>query len=629
MPASYSDVVFAKLALQQRLIVPEHLHECLSAQEAGRRAGVAQTIGQVLVKRGYLSHRVMHQLEMARELAERSRCAKLSIQLLLRHGRPGEHVLREYYQRLKGAGFPMTLGNALQSEGHLTAQETDALDEALKRAWAALYHRETRELQEALEQGIRQNSVTRQTGAYEALPSPYGGAALHNQYVSTELRPAYGHDNPPGAPPWTPPQYPPTGHGPPAYPYGPPGMGPRQLPPSPSPWRATAERGAYPHEMTPPPHMRQTMERVAHMNLLPEWARTRMREAYQDVPPGVEAPPPPEATPPPPAPAPRRKRRANKLQEPSAHVPGYEYLERLGRGTVGVVYKAKEEKTGRIVALKILLPIFMENATLMERFEREASIARQLDHPNIRKVFAGGQAGGLLYLAMEYVDGDTVQDRIDRQGKIEEEDCLRWTAQMARAMDHYNRRDILHRDVKPGNILIARDGRALLCDLGISKRIYEDYALTKQGTTLGSPWYLSPEQGMGTGDLDIRSDIYSLGITVFHGLTGRVPFLGGNAGVIISKHARDPLPDMRKLNPSLAPQSVELVQKMCAKEPASRHQRPRELLAEIAWIRTEVCGSVQTPIRSLDPPELEDEEVEKTQPTASLMRRLLRALGLR
>jgi serine/threonine-protein kinase len=298
----------------------------------------------------------------------------------------------------------------------------------------------------------------------------------------------------------------------------------------------------------------------------------------------------------------------------------------LGKGTVGVVYKAIEMATGRVVALKVLLPIFQKNPTLVERFRREAQIAANLDHPNVRKIYAGGEAGGQLYLAMEYIDGETLQDKLDRQSVLPEAESLRWIAQIARAMDHYVKIGMLHRDLKPGNILITSDNRALLCDLGISKRVYEDFALTMQGTTLGSPWYLSPEQGLGTDELDIRSDIYSLGVTLFHCLTGRVPYLGGNAGVIISKHAKEPIPDVRRLNPKISRGASALIERMLAKRREDRHQTPKELLAEIAWLRSET-GVNMTPIVPLDPPSLEESAaMVRAKPT--LFKRVLRAVGL-
>jgi serine/threonine-protein kinase len=232
-----------------------------------------------------------------------------------------------------------------------------------------------------------------------------------------------------------------------------------------------------------------------------------------------------------------------------------------------------------------------------------------MEHPNIRRIYAAGEAGGYLYYAMELVEGETLQDKIDRHAQLPEADCLRWAAQIASAMDYYGRRNVLHRDIRPSNIFIAKDNRALLCDVGLSHRVYEDYALSAQGAPLGAPWYVSPELGLGTGQLDIRSDLYSLGITLFHCLTGRLPFFGGNAGVIISKHAREPLPDVRRMNAQVSRGTVALIERMCAKRPEERHQSPRELLAELTWLRSGIGGG-GTPIVPLDPPDRAELEAQ-------------------
>jgi predicted Ser/Thr protein kinase len=390
-----------------------------------------------------------------------------------------------------------------------------------------------------------------------------------------------------------------------------------QLAPPPAPVAPPPAAGLAIQPLHSPPALPNTFTRTAEraaadMTKLPDWAKTGFRKVNPN---DIEVPA---------APDPRLRQEA--MAEPTGAVPGYDIKERIGKGTVGVVYRATELTTGRVVALKVLLPIFRKNQTLVERFRREAKLAASLDHPNIRKIYNGGEIGGQLFLAMEYIDGETLQDKIDRHSVLPEADALRWIAQIARAMDHYVKIEMLHRDVKPANILVTKDNRALLCDLGISKRMYEDYALTMQGTTLGSPWYLSPEQGMGTDDLDVRSDIYSLGVTLFHCLTGRVPFLGGNAGVIISKHAKEPVPDVRRLNAKITRGAAALIERMMAKRREDRHQTPKELLAEIAWLRSET-GIASTPIVPLDPPSL-DEQAAVNRAKPSFTKRILRALGL-
>jgi hypothetical protein len=631
MAASYSDVLLAKLALQQRAVAADYLRECLNAQEAGRRAGVEQTLGQVLLKRGYVTHAVLRQLEAAREVGERTRRAKLELQLLVRRGRPPEETLRAFYENLRLNGFPAELGTVLANAQQITPEEHAHLRVAVDRAWQALYVREAEELSRLLQNAsgvVAPPPLPAPAAAYgyaPAAPAFSPQAAPYGYAPAPPYPPPAAYPPPPFAEPLQrtverPAFYPPPAAYPAPYAAPPaPPLRPQQLPPSPAPWQQrTAERQAFGWApAAPAPNaFGPTAERAAHMNLLPEWAATAERRARPEAAPGA-----------PPADAPHFRRKPGALAEPTGPVPGFETIERLARGSIGVVFKATELASGRTVALKVLLPVFLQNPELCERFKREAQVAASLEHPNIRKVHAGGEAGGYLYLAMEYLEGETLQDKIDKQGKLPEGDCLRWIAQAARALDYYQKKGLLHRDLKPENIFVTRDNRALVCELGISKRVYEEYALTLQGTTLGEPFYTSPEQGMGTEEIDIRSDIYSLGITLYHCLTGRVPFVGGNAGVIISKHAREPLPDPRRANPAISRATAALIDRMCAKRPQDRHQSPKELLAELTWIRSETQSNA-TPIVPLEPPSLEEARAAAAA-KPGFWRRLLRAIGMR
>ncbi len=727
----------------------------------------------MLLKRGYLTHALLRQVDAARAHAVRARQAKLAVELLLRVGRPSEAVVRAFHEDLRARGYAQELPHALAAAGHLAPQDVASLRAAVERGLAMLHRREAEELAGLINAGSGAIRRSQAVSALAAGPPPASSGAIPAVLgpgpIGGETAVVPGPIAPPAPPPEPSPYgYPPAAHAaPPPHPAAPPphpragptavmplpppfpapggaGAGrPAPLPPPVDPFKATRERpiapnvgaaaaanvgfpaagaarlpdradrsrappagapGKAPPPATPAPWMPQTpvpadiggrdpaIDRTgayrpvgndptrAHRAAPPvdqtgayrpvkavdqtgahrpavldrtgggkpvDRDRTGMRPAVLDRTGGYRpvgggpAPPAPADEPPPGmaspsqaasavAPAPRLKKEA--LAEPTGPIPGYEIVERIGRGTVGVVYKARELATGRDVALKILLPVFLQNQTLVERFRREATIAASLDHPNIRRIYAGGEAGGFLYLAMEFVDGETLQDRIDRHGSVPEPEALRVVAQVARAMDHYVKLGVLHRDMKPANILVSRSGTAKLCDLGISKRVYEDFALTVQGTTLGSPFYISPEQGLGTDNLDVRSDIYSLGVTLFHALAGRVPFIGGNAGVIISKHHREPLPDISKLKPGLSKGCVKLIGKMCGKRPEERHQSARELLAEITWVRAE-HGASQTPIVPLTPPR-PDEAAAAAAAAATagarrpgLLRRILRLFG--
>ncbi|MHC4831295.1 MAG: protein kinase domain-containing protein, partial [Planctomycetota bacterium] len=463
---SYSDVLFAKLALNQGLVAPPHLQESLSALEASQRAGVRQTIGQVLLKRGYLTHYAARQLETARKLAERSRRAKLTVQLLLRHGRPEESLLKSYYETLKHEGFPCQLGEKLVGEGRISAQENEALTQAIDRAWDALYQRELRELSDGLRYRLAQ--IGGGSGGYGygnpsvyAMPAyPHNATGMHPAYGATGIHPAGGQTGvrqayvhpqayaaQPGyqqmytgtraaQPAWGSGAYAQPGSG--GYPqqpgpggYGPPAaqaqMAPANnpLPPSPSPY-ATGHRQAYMPQAPMPPggQVANTAEQMAHMHLLPNWALTRERPSYH---PGAEQPP--HAAP---HKAEGKQRNNRKLREPTGTVPGYEYVERLGTGKTGIVYKAKQLSSGRTVALKVMLPVFQEDPNLCQRFLRETKEAARRRNEHLREVYESGQRGGLLFMAMEYVEGETLEDKIDRAGKLAESDVLRWIAQIAR-----------------------------------------------------------------------------------------------------------------------------------------------------------------------------------------------------
>lgn len=632
MPATYSDVLLAKLALQQRAVAGDHLRECLNAQEAGRRAGIEQSLGQVLIKRGFLSHATLRQLEIAREVGERSRRAKLTVQLLLRRGHPPEHVLRGLYENLRINSFPTDMGTLLESTQEITPDEHAALRGALDRAWAALHLREAEELAKLLQSAPGAYPRLEATPAYGApagyQPS-YGAAQAPYGYpphVRTAERQAYGYAPPPAPPPqlrtaeraaWG---YPP----PPAPPAQ---LRPNQLPPSPAPWRSTAERKAVnwvPAAPEGPQGYGVTAERAAHVNFLPHWAVTGERRAMPD---GGGDPAAPAPLPSPDAIVPAYRRKVGALEEPIGPIQGYEIHERRERGTIGVIFDAIELASGRRVALKLLLPAFFQNPEMVERFRREVQVAASLDHPNIRRIYAGGESDGHLFLAMEHVEGESLQSKIDRAGKLPEGECLRWVSQVARAMDYYTKKALLHRDIRPENILITSDNRALVCDLGLSKRVYEEYVLTLRGTTLGEPYYVSPEQGMGVDEIDVRSDIYSLGVTLYHCLTGRVPFMGPNAGVIVAKHMREMLPDIRRANPAVSRSTATLIERMCAKRPQDRHASPKELLSEITMVRSELGGNF-TPVGPLDPPSNEEKRAAVAVAKPGLWRRLWRAMGV-
>ncbi len=263
-------------------------------------------------------------------------------------------------------------------------------------------------------------------------------------------------------------------------------------------------------------------------------------------------------------------------------IPGYELLERIGQGAMGSVFKARQLSMDRIVAVKVLNLKRGGDPNYIERFEREARSVGQLNHANIIQGIEVGEANGLHYLVMEYVDGEPISSLLHREGPMGEKRCLQIALQVARALDHAARHGVIHRDVKPENLMLTRDGIAKLCDLGLAKQTRQGGAnLTMEGITVGTPNYISPEQARGESDIDARSDIYSLGATLYHMATGVPPFDGPNPMAIMTKHVTDPVdPPIRRV-PGLSQGFNNLILKSLMKRREDRYQDARLLLADL------------------------------------------------
>jgi serine/threonine-protein kinase len=254
---------------------------------------------------------------------------------------------------------------------------------------------------------------------------------------------------------------------------------------------------------------------------------------------------------------------------------------------MGAVYKARQPQLNRFVALKMLPSFLAEDAEFVTRFQREATAAANLSHPNLVQVYTAGVSDGTHYIAMELVDGESLKKRLIREGRIAPDEALAICRDVAEALKHgWDRSRIIHRDIKPDNVFLSKTGEVKLGDLGLAKTVGgEATELTDTGTTLGSPHYVSPEQATGAKDIDFHADIYSLGCTLYHLVTGKTPYEGDNSMVIITKHMVQPPPVILETWPQCPVPLAHLIEKMLQKKPHERHANYEELIAEIVAVR--------------------------------------------
>jgi eukaryotic-like serine/threonine-protein kinase len=276
-------------------------------------------------------------------------------------------------------------------------------------------------------------------------------------------------------------------------------------------------------------------------------------------------------------------------------VGNYEILAELGRGGMGVVYKAHEMSLQRVVALKVLPAHLAGDPEFVKRFEREARSVAQLNHPNIVTIYAVGEHDGNHFIAMEYIKGRTFTAALEQDGPFEVRRAVELLAQSADALAEAHNKDIIHRDIKPHNIMIDQAGRVKVMDFGLAKALSGATSLTAAGTAMGTPTYMSPEQCQG-GALDPRTDLYSLGVTFFEMLAGRPPFVGDTPLAVISQIMTADFPSVTYFNPEVPPEVARIVEKMVARDPAARYAFAEALAADASkW-----CRSRQTPESGID-----------------------------
>jgi len=263
---------------------------------------------------------------------------------------------------------------------------------------------------------------------------------------------------------------------------------------------------------------------------------------------------------------------------------GYEIEEKLGEGAMGAVYKARQISMDRTVALKLLPRSLSSNPEALGRFMREARIVANLNHPNIVRGFEFGEANGYPFFAMEYVEGGTVADRLDQEGVLSEEEVIDIGLQAGEALQHAHEHGILHRDIKPDNIMLGTEGVVKLADLGLATREGVQ-SITEIGDALGTPYYMSPEQAQGSEDLDGRTDLYALGASLYHLVTGRPPFDGPSAPVIMSKRLmEDPAPAC-SVNSHVSRSFTAVLMKMMQRDRTARYSDCAEFVTDTQRIR--------------------------------------------
>ncbi|WP_372368272.1 serine/threonine protein kinase [Candidatus Uabimicrobium sp. HlEnr_7] len=276
----------------------------------------------------------------------------------------------------------------------------------------------------------------------------------------------------------------------------------------------------------------------------------------------------------------KETRKKNK----SLAIGNYEIKSILGEGGLGVVYLAKQLSMKRNVALKVLYRKWVQDEEFRKRFLLEARIVGKLSHTNLIQVFDIGYDKGHYYFSMEHVPGRTLEQMIMKDGYISLEKAIENTFQLLDALNYIWKKNLVHRDIKPSNIIVNKEQIAKLGDFGFVKSKMDEQLVQNEDFVLGTPDYMSPEQAMGKSDLDYRSDIYSLGATMYHMITGSAPY-DGSESVIIRQHIKAAIPSPLTIRSSIPPGVCQIIEKMMAKEPHDRYQSYESLKRDLLLVK--------------------------------------------
>jgi serine/threonine protein kinase len=269
----------------------------------------------------------------------------------------------------------------------------------------------------------------------------------------------------------------------------------------------------------------------------------------------------------------------------AGQVPGYKVMGKLGSGAMAVVYKAQQLSLDRTVAIKVLPKRFSEKPNYIRRFFKEGKLAAKLNHNNIVQAIDVGEIGGLYYFVMEYVEGKTLYDDLSKGKIFEEKEALGIIIQLCNALAHAHGQGMIHRDVKPKNIMLTTEGIVKLADMGLARETSDiEAAENEKGKAFGTPYYIAPEQVRGEVDIDQRADIYAVGATLFHMVTGRVPFEAKTPAEVMRKHLTEVLTPPDHLNTALTAGISEVIEVMMAKNKEDRYSSVEEALVDLEAI---------------------------------------------
>jgi hypothetical protein len=259
----------------------------------------------------------------------------------------------------------------------------------------------------------------------------------------------------------------------------------------------------------------------------------------------------------------------------------YDLLEKIAEGGMGAIWRGRDRRSGQVVAIKVMPPHMASNPVLLKRFEQEFRAASRLDHPNIVRAIDYGDDGASPYLVMEFVAGESLGQKVEREGRMPEAEAIRIIAQVAQGLHRAHKQGLIHRDVKPDNVLLRTDGVAKLADLGLVKESETDLNLTKTGRGLGTPHFMAPEQFRNAKGADIRCDIYSLGATLYQMVTGELPFKSSGPLEAWMKKIQNDLKEPRSIVPELSERVNWAILRAMSADPEQRPRSCREFVEDL------------------------------------------------